>query len=147
MSTHQPIIVRAAGKFAIPIIFVFAFHLALSGAAGPGGGFAGGAGAAAGVILYGLIFGVEEARRAVPTLILRIGAALGLGGLLLLGAIAMAAGYNFMDYHALALPGLGAARLGAGLAQAGVMLTTACSFCLAFYAIAGRAAELRDEEW
>lgn len=147
MSAHQPIIVRVAGKFAIPIVFVFAFHLALSGAAGPGGGFAGGGAAAAGVVLYGLIFGVEEARRAAPTLVLRMGAAAGLGGLLVLGVVGLVGGYNFFDYHALPVPGLGAARLGAGLAQAGVMLTTACSFCLAFYAIAGRAAEIRDEEW
>jgi multicomponent Na+:H+ antiporter subunit B len=126
---------------------VFAFHLALSGSVGPGGGFAGGGAAAAAVLLYGLIFGVEEARRAAPTLALRIGAAAGFGGLLLLGAIGLVGGYNFFDYHALPGVGLGSARLGAGLAQAGVMLSTACSFCLAFYAIAGRAAELRDEEW
>ena len=40
MSAHRPVIVRAASKFAIPLLFVFAAHLAVDGAGAPGGGFA-----------------------------------------------------------------------------------------------------------
>ena len=77
MSAHRPVIVRAASKFAIPLLFVFSAHLLVDGVGGPGGGFAAAGAFAAGVLLFGLLFGIDAARRAVPTLALRVGAALG----------------------------------------------------------------------
>lgn len=147
MSVHRPIIVRAASKFAIPLLFVFAMHLAINGAVGPGGGFAGAGALAAGVLLYGLLFGIDAARRAVPTIGLRIGAALGLALLLGVGIAGFVRGYGFLDFRALASPGPATMRLGASLIEAGVALAASCSFILAFFAIAGRAAEIRDDEW
>jgi multicomponent Na+:H+ antiporter subunit B len=147
MNVHAPIVVRALGKFFAPILFVFAAHLAFSGAAGPGGGFAAGAFAAGCIALYGLVFGIEEARRAVPTLVLRLVGVVGVLLLLGVGLASFARGYTFLDFHALAPQAQAALRLGAGLIQAGVMAITASTFALAFYAIAGRVAEIRDEEW
>jgi multicomponent Na+:H+ antiporter subunit B len=147
MSAHAPIIVRAVGKLLVPLIFVFAAHLAVSGAAGPGGGFVAGAVAASALMLYGLVFGIEEARRAVPTFALRVLGALGLICLLGVGVAGLIRGYNFLDFHALAPSAPTALRLGAGLIQGGAMAVTASAFALAFYAIAGRVAEIRDEAW
>lgn len=147
MNTHAPIIVRAAGKLLVPVIFVFAGHLAVSGAAGPGGGFIAGALAASAMMLYGLVFGIEAARRAVPTFALRVLGVLGFVCLLAVGVAGFVRGYNFLDFHALAPSSQTALRLGAGLIQGGVMAITASAFALAFYAIAGRVAEIRDEAW
>jgi multicomponent Na+:H+ antiporter subunit B len=147
MSAHRPIIVRVLGKTAIPIVFVFAIHVAMSAPADPGGGFAGGAFAAAALILYGLVFGLDEARRAVPTFVLRIGATGALLALILLGMAGMPAGLEFLSFQAFAQAGPRAVRLGAGLVEAGLTIVVFCSFSLVFYAIAGRVAEIRAEEW
>jgi multicomponent Na+:H+ antiporter subunit B len=147
MSTHAPIIVRTLGKLLVPVIFVFAGHLAVSGAAGPGGGFVAGASAASALMLYGLVFGIEAARSAIPTMALRVLGALGLVLLLGVGVAGFARGYAFLDFHALAPAAQSALRLGAGLIQAGVMAVTASAFALAFYAIAGRVAEIGDDSW
>jgi multicomponent Na+:H+ antiporter subunit B len=147
MSAHRPVIVRAASKFAIPLLFVFAAHLAVDGAGAPGGGFAAAGAFAAGVLLFGLLFGIDAARRAVPTIALRLGAALGIVLLLGVGVAGFVRGYGFLDFRALAQPGPATMRLGATLIEAGVALAASCSFILAFFAIAGRAAEISDGEW
>jgi multicomponent Na+:H+ antiporter subunit B len=147
MSAHAPIIVRTLGKLVTPVIFLFAAHLAVSGAAGPGGGFAAGAFVAAGIALYGLVFGIEAARRAVPTVFIRFVGILGLVCLLGVGIASFVRGYTFLDFHALAPQAQTALRLGAGLIQAGAMAITASTFALAYYAIAGRVAEIKDEQW
>lgn len=147
MSAHRPIIVRVLGKMAIPIVFVFAIHVAMNAPADPGGGFAAGAFAAAGLILYGLVFGLDEARRAVPTFVLRAGAAGALLALVFLGMAGMPAGHEFLSFQALGQAGPRAVRLGAGLVEAGLTIIVFCSFSLVFYAIAGRVAEIRAEEW
>jgi multicomponent Na+:H+ antiporter subunit B len=147
MSGHSPVVVRAASKFAIPLLFVFAAHLAVDGDAGPGGGFAAASTFAAGVLLFGLLFGIDAARHAVPTIALRIGATLGIALLLGVGIAGFVRGYGFLDFRALAQPGPDTMRLGASLIEAGIALAASCSFILAFFAIAGRAAEIRDDEW
>jgi multicomponent Na+:H+ antiporter subunit B len=147
MSVHRPVIVRAASKFAIPLLFVFAAHLVINGNGGPGGGFAAAGAFAGGVLLFGLLFGIDAARRAIPTLALRLGGVLGVCILLGVGIAGFVRGYGFLDFRALAAPGPATMRLGAMLIEGGVALAAACSFILAFFAIAGRAAEIRDEEW
>jgi multicomponent Na+:H+ antiporter subunit B len=147
MSVHRPIIVRVLGKTAIPIVFVFALHVAMSAPSDPGGGFAGGAFAAAALILYGLIFGMDEARRAVPTFVLRAGAIVSLLALILLGMSGMPAGHEFLNFETLTQTGPRAVRLGAGLVEAGLTIVVFCSLSLVFYAVAGRVAEIRAEEW
>ncbi len=147
MNTHRPVVVRAIVKFVMPLMGVLAAHLAFVGAGAPGGGFAAGALFAAALVLFGLLFGIDVARRAVPTLVLRLGAGLGVALLICAGLAGFVRGYNFLDFRALAEPGPTTMRLGAMLIETGAGLTASCSFVLAFFAIAGRAAEIRNEEW
>ena len=147
MNAHRPVIVRAIAKFAMPLMGVLAAHLAFAGAGAPGGGLAAGALVAAALVLFGLLFGIDAARRAVPTLVLRLGAGLGIALMIAAGIAGFVRGYNFLDFRALAEPGPTTMRLGAVLIETGAGLATSCSFVLAFFAIAGRAAEIRDEEW
>jgi multicomponent Na+:H+ antiporter subunit B len=144
---YQPIIVRAAVKAVAPPAFLFAGWLASGALDGAGGGFVAGAAGAAALVLYALAFGVDAARRAVPTVILRCGAALGLGALLAFGLASLANGHALFDFRAFAAPGPGVLRLGAGIVEGALSVTTACCFSLSFYALAGRAADIRDEPW
>ena len=64
MKHHR--ILRVAAKLLIPPILLFALYVQFHGDFGPGGGFQAGVIFAAGIILYGLIFGVDQARKVVP---------------------------------------------------------------------------------
>ncbi|MBT4106780.1 MAG: Na(+)/H(+) antiporter subunit B, partial [Proteobacteria bacterium] len=71
-------VLRIVAKIIIPMILLFALYVQFHGDYGPGGGFQAGVIFAAGFILYGLVFGTEALRSAVPPHILRIFIALGL---------------------------------------------------------------------
>ena len=82
MSHHA--VLRVIAKLMIPFILLFALYVQFHGDFGPGGGFQAGVIFAAGIILYGLIYGVETATRVIPAQALRIGICMGVL-LLLLG--------------------------------------------------------------
>ena len=64
-------VLRVVGKIIVPAIFLFALYVQFHGDYGPGGGFQAGVIFAAGLILYGLIFGTESIRRLISTRLLR----------------------------------------------------------------------------
>lgn len=147
MSPH--LVLRVVSKLLIPIIVVFGFYVHFHGDYSPGGGFQAGVIIAAAVILYALIFGVDAARSAVPPVIVRIGAAL---GVLIFGGVGVATlimGENYLDYDALHPDQAHhtGQHIGILLVELGV-LTTVFSVMLAiFYAFAGRAPDIPEEEW
>ena len=59
MKDHD--ILRVTAKALIPLIFLFGLYVQFHGDFGPGGGFQAGVIFAAAVILYALIFGLDEA--------------------------------------------------------------------------------------
>ena len=67
------VLLRVIAKFLIPLIALFGFYVQFHGEYGPGGGFQAGVILAASVILYALIFGLDEAKRAFPPWLIRIG--------------------------------------------------------------------------
>lgn len=94
-------ILRIVAKLLIPYILLFALYVQFHGDYGPGGGFQAGVIFAAGVILYGLVFGLNAARQVAPPLTMETLAALGVllyGGT---GVVAMLNGGAFLDYSAL----------------------------------------------
>lgn len=148
MSPHAPEIVRGGAKFLIPLIVTFAAYLVAAGLDAPGGGFAGGLSFALAIMLYGLVFGVDAARAACPAWLMRIALALGAAGFIALGAAGIARGYAFLDYQALLNgPGPRTQRLGVSLAEFCLLVSTAGAFVLIFYALAGRAGDMKDAEW
>ena len=56
---QEKVILRVGAKILIPYILLFAFYVQFHGDFGPGGGFQAGVFFAAGLILYGLIFGLD----------------------------------------------------------------------------------------
>ena len=94
-------ILRIVAKLLIPYILLFALYVQFHGDYGPGGGFQAGVIFAAGVILYGLVFGLNAARRVAPPLTMETLAALGVLIYAGTGVVAMLNGGTFLDYNAL----------------------------------------------
>ena len=95
-------VLRIIAKIIIPMILLFALYVQFHGDFGPGGGFQAGVIFAAGFILYGLVFGTEALRSAVPPGALRLLTAFGLLLFAGVGAVTMLAGSDYLAYNALA---------------------------------------------
>lgn len=131
-------ILRVIAKLLTPMILLFALYVQFHGDYGPGGGFQAGVIFSAGIILYALVFGLPEARRVVPTFVLRWMAA---GGLLLFagtGLVTMALGYDYLDYDALAHDPAHGQHIGIMTIEFGVGLTVTAVITGVFYMFAGR---------
>ena len=131
-------VLRVVAKIIVPAIFLFALYVQFHGDYGPGGGFQAGVIFAAGLILYGLIFGTESIRRLISTRALR---ALIAAGLLLfagVGLLPLLMGWNYLDYDALSQNPLSGQHLGIFLVELGVGITVAAVMVTIFVAFAGR---------
>ena len=129
-------ILRVVAKLLLPYILLFALYVQFHGDYGPGGGFQAGVIFGAGIILYALMFGLDEARRVFPPRVLEIFVAL---GLLLYGGVGVAAifeGGNFLDYSALAHEPTHGQHLGILLVELGVGMTVASTMLLLYFAFA-----------
>ncbi len=132
------VVLRALSKLLIPLIMLFALYVQFHGDYGPGGGFQAGVIFGAGIILYVLMFGLEEARRVFPPRALEILVAF---GLLLYGSVGFAAilkGGNFLDYDVLAHDPHHGQHLGILLVELGVGITVAAVMATIFFLFAGR---------
>lgn len=132
-------VLRVVTKLLLPLILLFALYVQFHGDYGPGGGFQAGVIFATGIILYGLVFGLDAARSVVrPAWVLR---GMPLGVLLYAGTglATMVAGGVFLDYDRLdpASPAHGQ-HLGILVVEFGVGLTVACTMISLFYSFAAR---------
>lgn len=146
MTPH--VILRVVSKFLIPLIAMFAFYVQFHGDYGPGGGFQAGVILAASVILYALIFGLDEAKKAIPPSWVRFGMSLGVllyGGT---GVLTWLLGGEFLNYSVLtpAHPSHGQ-HYGILVIELGVLLAVASVMVAIFYAFGSRQPDLTDEDW
>ncbi len=136
MNNHS--ILRVVSKFMIPFILLFALYVQFHGDFGPGGGFQAGVIFAAAFILYGLIFGIENARKVLPATTTRILLA---GGVLLyagVGVFGLFMGGNYLDYSVLASTAVGGQHMGILLVELGVGITVAATMVTIFFVFAGQ---------
>ena len=132
-------ILRVVAKLLIPFILLFALYVQFHGDYGPGGGFQAGVIFGAGMILYGLVFGLRAARRVAPPALIETLMALGVLTYAGTGLAGILRGGAFLDYGALNHHdpvhgqhlGILIVELGVGLAVAAVMISI-------FFAFAGR---------
>jgi multicomponent Na+:H+ antiporter subunit B len=132
------VILRALSKLLIPLIMIFALYVQFHGDYGPGGGFQAGVIFGAAIILYALMFGLDEARRVFPPRVLEFFVAF---GLLLYGSVGVDAilmGGNFLDYDVLAHDPHHGQHLGILLVELGVGITVAAVMATIFFLFAGR---------
>ena len=131
-------VLRIIAKIIIPMILLFALYVQFHGDFGPGGGFQAGVIFAAGFILYGLVFGTEALRSAVPPGALRLLTAFGLLLFAGLGAVTMLAGSDYLAYNALAQDPVAGQHLGILIVEFGVGVTVSAVMITIFLAFAGR---------
>jgi len=135
---RQDLILRVIAKIMIPFILLFAVYVQFHGDFGPGGGFQAGVIIAAGIIFYGIIFGLETTRRIVPSWLVEtmlaagvlIYAGVGLAGLLL--------GGNYLDYFVLAHDPVHGQERGIFWVEVGVAVTVSGVMLKIFYMFGGR---------
>ena len=132
------VILRVIAKLLIPFILVFALYVQFHGDFGPGGGFQAGVIFAAGLILYGLIFGIDNARRVAPAAVLSAAMALGVLIFAGVGVLTLFFGGNYLDYGVLAGDFVAGQHLGILLVEIGVGVTVAAVMTAIFFAFAGR---------
>ena len=131
-------VLRVVTKIITPIILLFALYVQFHGDFGPGGGFQAGVLFAAGFILYGLVFGTEALRNAIPPGLLRFVMALGLVLYAGVGMTTMLLGSDYLAYGALAHDLIDGQHLGIFLVELGVGVTVSAVIITIFLAFAGR---------
>ena len=122
----------------IPFILLFALYVQFHGDFGPGGGFQAGVIFAAAFILYGLIYGIENARKVLPATATRILLATGVLLYIGTGLFGMFMGGNYLDYNVLAATAVGGQHLGILLVEFGVGTTVAATMVTIFFVFAGQ---------
>jgi multicomponent Na+:H+ antiporter subunit B len=132
-------ILRVVTKFNLPLILLFGLYVQFHGDFGPGGGFQAGVIVGAALILYALVFGLENAERVAPQGVLRILSATGVliyGGT---GVANMMLGGDFLSYGSFTPehPEHGQ-HYGILLVEFGVGVTVASTMTLIFFSLAGR---------
>lgn len=132
------VIFRVTTKIMLPFILVFALYVQFHGDFGPGGGFQAGVIAAAMVILYAIIFGLEAAKRIVPPRLVEIMVPLGVLIFAGVGVVDMFLGGNFLEYSVLAADSAHGQEYGIILVEIGVLVTVAGTMTVIFYTFAGR---------
>lgn len=146
--THDPhVLLRVIAKFLIPLIALFAFYVQFHGDYGPGGGFQAGVILAVSVILYALIFGLTEAKRAFPPWLIRVGMSLGVllyGGT---GIVAWMMGGEFLNYSVLAHDAIHGQHWGILVIELGVLITVTSVMLAIFYAFGSRQPEIDNKDW
>jgi multicomponent Na+:H+ antiporter subunit B len=139
MGMRDMVVLRVVTKAFIPLIMLFALYVQFHGDFGPGGGFQAGVIFAAGLILYGLIYGLDTVQRVAPPKIMEKLIAVGVllyGGV---GIVSLLMGGSFLDYGALNhhSPSHGQ-HLGLLLIEGGVGLAVAATMTIIYYYVAGR---------
>jgi len=137
--THNPVL-RVIAKLMIPFILVFALYVQFHADFGPGGGFQAGVIFGAGLILYGLIFGVDTALQVLSPTLLRTGIALGVLLFASVGLAGIILSGKYLDYNVLAHDPVHGQHLGIFLVELGVFITVASVMMTIFFAFAGRKA-------
>lgn len=147
-SARDPhVLLRVISKFLIPLIALFAFYVQFHGDYGPGGGFQAGVILAASVILYALIFGLDEAKRAFPPWLIRVGMTLGVllyGGT---GVVTWLLGGEFLNYSVLAHDPSHGQHYGILAVELGVLCAVTTVMIAIFYAFGSRQPETSNEDW
>jgi multicomponent Na+:H+ antiporter subunit B len=135
---RRHVVLRIVTKAMLPFILLLALYVQFHGDYGPGGGFQAGVIFGAAFILYGLVFGLEEAKKVAPEALIERLVALGVliyGGI---GVWTMLAGGNFLEYGRLMHDPIHGQHLGIMLIELGVGLTVAAVMILIFFNFAGR---------
>ena len=132
------VIFRVTAKIIIPFALVFALYVQFHGDYGPGGGFQAGVVAAAMIIFYAIIFGLEAAQKVIPPRLVELMVPAGVGLFAGVGVISMLLGENYLNYSPLAGDPAYGQEYGILLVEFGVLVTVSGTMVAIFYSFIGR---------
>jgi multicomponent Na+:H+ antiporter subunit B len=132
------LILRIGTKLVLPFILLFALYVQFHGDYGPGGGFQAGVITAGTIILLGIMFGLDAAKRVAPQRLVEIMVPLGVLIFAGTGVVGLVMGKNFLDYSVLGHDAPHARELGIFLVEAGVLVTVSGTMTALFYAFVER---------
>ena len=135
---NHHLVIRVISKLLIPFILLFGLYVQFHGDFGPGGGFQAGVIFASALILYALVFGLENARKVVSDSIIWLGM---VAGVLLYGFTGVASlllGGNYLDYSYLSGNPVSGQHLGIFVVELGVGITVCSVMVAIFFGFAGR---------
>jgi multicomponent Na+:H+ antiporter subunit B len=135
---REHLILRVVTKVLLPFIILFGLYVQFHGDFGPGGGFQAGVIIAAGCILYGIVFGLDMLRRAIPPGVVTFLVAIGLTIYAGTGFATMLLGGYFLDYQVLAHDPVHGHHYGILIVELGVGITVSAAMLTIFYNFAGR---------
>ncbi len=138
------IILRVTAKLLMPFTLIFALYVQFHGDFGPGGGFQAGVIAAAAIVFYSLIFGLEAGRVLFPEWVVEKVLATGVLVYAGTGLAGIALGGNYLDYFVLDADPVTGQHRGIFWVEVGVALTVAGVMVKLFYMFAGRSREPED---
>ncbi len=150
MKSDHHVILRVIAKCFIPLILIYGFYVHFHGEVGAGGAFQAGVVLAVAVILNALVFGLANTMRAIPPVFARSLAAAGVLIYSGVGVWALLAGGTFLEYQALfgePPGGHDGQHAGIIIIELGVLCAVTGAMVTIFYSLAGRVAEIRDEDW
>jgi multicomponent Na+:H+ antiporter subunit B len=128
------VIIRTISRLLIPFIQMYSLYVLAHGDLGPGGGFQGGVILGSSLILYVVVFGIDEGRRRFSA---RVGDVLNSAGVLIyagVGALCLISGGLFLEYFALPLGSHHlASHLGIYGIEIGVFITVASVMITIFF--------------
>ena len=148
MMGHHHLILRVVTRMLAGTIVLFGLYVQFHGDFSPGGGFQAGVIIAVAFIIYGIVFGLREVQLVLPAWVAHRLMPLGVLIYSGTGVVSMLLGYTFLDYGAFQPGhpshgqhwGILAVEAGVGITVTGVMISI-------YYAFAGRAPQISDEEW
>lgn len=135
---RRDVILRVCTKLLIPFILLFSIYVQFHGHYSPGGGFQAGVIAAAAVILYAIVFGIEEAQRAFPAGIAEAMVPVGVLIYAGTGVLSFVRGGNFLDYGPLLADPAAGEYWGIFAVEVGVLVAVAGAMLSIFYAFVAR---------
>lgn len=127
-------VLKIIARLLLPLILLFALYVQFHGDFGPGGGFQAGVIFAVAFVLYGLVFGVDRARKVVSPALLRTLIASGLLLYAGVGLMGIMLGGNYLDYGVLHESPVAGQHLGIMLVELGVGVTVSSVMMSLFYA-------------
>ena len=135
---NENVVLRTISKMLIPFILLFGLYVQTHGDFGPGGGFQAGVIFASAFILYGLVFGLGNARRVVPYGLLLALVSLGVLIFAGTGVAALLMGGNYLEYAVFAADASAGNHIGIWLVELGVGVTVSAVMVIIFMSFAGR---------
>ena len=134
----RDLVLRVVAKLLIPFILLFALYVQFHGDFGPGGGFQAGVILAAASIFYALIFGLDDARKAVPEPLVESMMAIGVLIYAGVGVAGLLLGGHYLDYFVLAADSVHGQERGIFWVEVGVAITVSGVMLKIFYMFADR---------